>query len=61
MASPTKNFVEGVVLFAIGLPLRLFTGDVDVPVVTLTTVGNVLMVIGGMEILYGAYRAACRR
>ncbi|MFD5770518.1 DUF5708 family protein [Streptomyces sp. NPDC127049] len=56
MASPTKYFAEGAVLFGIGLALRLFTGDVEIPVFTLTKVGVVLMVVGGIEILYGMYR-----
>ncbi|MFI8423496.1 DUF5708 family protein [Streptomyces sp. NPDC085479] len=58
MASPAKNFAEGTVLFVIGLALRLFAGDIEIPVFTLTKVGVVLMVIGGIEILYGVYRTA---
>ncbi|MGW6535529.1 DUF5708 family protein [Streptomyces sp. NPDC055051] len=58
MASPTKHFAEGTVLFGIGLVLRLFTEDVEIPVFTLTKVGVVLMVVGGIEVLYGAYRSA---
>ncbi|MDT9692113.1 DUF5708 family protein [Streptomyces sp. P9(2023)] len=61
MASPTKNFAEGAVMFGIGLALRLFTEDVDIPVFTLTKVGVVLMVIGGIEILYGVYRTVSSR
>ncbi|MFF9064890.1 DUF5708 family protein [Streptomyces sp. NPDC014891] len=61
MASPTKNFAEGAVLFGIGLALRLFTEDVEIPVLTLTKVGVVLMVVGGIEILYGVYRTASSR
>ncbi|MEU9865438.1 DUF5708 family protein [Streptomyces sp. NPDC047971] len=61
MASPTKNFAEGAVLFGIGLALRLFTEDIEIPVFTLTKLGVVLMAIGGIEILYGVYRTASSR
>ncbi|MFF2775943.1 DUF5708 family protein [Streptomyces sp. NPDC058052] len=61
MASPIKNLAEGAVLFGSGLALRLFTGDVEIPIFTLTKVGVVLMVIGGIEILYGIYRTASSR
>jgi hypothetical protein len=61
VASPAKNFTEGIVTFGVGLALRLFTEDVHIPVFTLTKVGVVLMVIGGIEILYGLYRVMSGR
>ncbi|MFF9193721.1 DUF5708 family protein [Streptomyces sp. SBR177] len=52
----TKNLREGAILLLVGLGLRLFAGDVDIPVFTLTKVGVVLMVVGGVTLLYGAFQ-----
>ncbi|MFF8601305.1 DUF5708 family protein [Streptomyces sp. NPDC015232] len=52
----TKNPSGGAVLFLVGLGLRLFAGDVEIPVLTLTEVGVVLMVVGGTTLLYGAFQ-----
>jgi hypothetical protein len=57
MSNGTKNLLEGVVIFLIGLPLWLFTGDVDVPVVTLTKVGVVMMCVGGVLVATGLYQS----
>ncbi|KUL25560.1 DUF5708 family protein [Streptomyces regalis] len=56
MSQASKNLLEGIVTFLIGLPLWLFTADVDVPVVTLTKVGLVMMCGGGALVLVGLYR-----
>ncbi|MFD0856594.1 DUF5708 family protein [Actinomadura adrarensis] len=53
----SKNLAEGVVTFVIGLVLRLFTGDVETPIITLTKVGVVLMVVGGVLVLIGLFQA----
>ncbi|WP_369172399.1 DUF5708 family protein [Streptomyces sp. R28] len=53
MSQASKNLLEGVVTFLIGLPLWLFTEDVEVPVVTLTKVGLVMMCVGGALVLVG--------
>ncbi|WP_052849269.1 DUF5708 family protein [Streptomyces avicenniae] len=58
MSSAGKNLVEGVLTFLAGLALRLFTEGVETPVVTLTSVGVVLMWVGGALILWGAAQAA---
>ncbi|MET8507699.1 DUF5708 family protein [Streptomyces sp. NPDC004787] len=52
----TGNLREGAILLPVGLGLGLFPGDVDVPVLTLTKVGVVLMVVGGSTLLYGAFQ-----
>ena len=57
MGADFKAVVWGGVTFAIGLALWSFTGDVETPVVTLTKVGVVLMVVGGLEAAYGLYRS----
>lgn len=41
----------------VGLVLWLFTGDVEVPFVTLTKVGVVMMFVGGALVLTGGYQA----
>ncbi|NJP52813.1 hypothetical protein HCJ93_22790 [Streptomyces sp. SBST2-5] len=56
MTRAAKDITEGVVTFAVGLVLRLTTGDVEVPVVTLTKVGTVLMCVGSALILWGLIR-----
>ncbi|MBQ0984033.1 hypothetical protein KBZ10_05740 [Streptomyces sp. F63] len=60
MASSTKNLAEGAVTFTVGLALWLFTGDVEIPVFTLTKVGVVLMAVGGALLLTGLFQSATR-
>ncbi|MEU1792586.1 DUF5708 family protein [Streptomyces sparsogenes] len=55
MSNALKQLLEGSVTLVVGLALWLFTGDVDLPVVTLTKVGVVMMFWGGAQLLYGAY------
>ncbi|WP_106396729.1 DUF5708 family protein [Actinocorallia populi] len=57
MNKDAKALLWGVVTFVIGLLLWRFTGDVETPVVTLTKLGVVLMVVGGLEAAYGIYRS----
>jgi hypothetical protein len=57
MGRASRNLAEGVATFAIGLVLRLFTGDVETPIITLSKVGVVLMVIGGALVLTGLFQA----
>ncbi|MEU0191953.1 DUF5708 family protein [Streptomyces afghaniensis] len=65
MSAPTSkargNLVEGIVTFLIGLGLWLFTGDVEVPVVTLTKVGVVMMCVGGVLVAAGLWQGARHR
>jgi hypothetical protein len=58
MSQATKNLLEGAVTFVAGLALWLFTGDVEVPVVTLTKAGVVMMCVGGVLAATGLYQAA---
>ncbi|MCX3292025.1 DUF5708 family protein [Streptomyces sp. NEAU-H22] len=58
MSKARGSLVEGVVTIVIGLGLWLFTGDVEVPVVTLTKVGIVMMCVGGVLVASGLWRAA---
>ncbi|MFI1353571.1 DUF5708 family protein [Streptomyces sp. NPDC020898] len=41
-----------------GLALWLFAGDVELPFVTLTKVGVVMMCVGGALLLTGLFQAA---
>ncbi|MER5216353.1 DUF5708 family protein [Streptomyces sp. NPDC002838] len=61
MSAAPKNLLEGVVTFVVGLVLWLFTGGVEVPVVTLTKVGVVMMCVGGVLAATGLYQAARNR
>jgi hypothetical protein len=56
----SKNLLEGVVTLLAGLAVWLTTGGVEVPVVTLTKVGVVLMCVGGAQTAWGLYGAARR-
>ncbi|MFC8369254.1 MULTISPECIES: DUF5708 family protein [unclassified Streptomyces] len=60
MNRASKNLLEGVVTLLVGLALWLFTGDVEVPVVTPAKVGIVLMCVGGAQTAWGLYGAARR-
>jgi hypothetical protein len=53
MSQASKKLLEGILTFLAGLPLWLFTEDVDVPVVTLTKVGLVMMCVGAALVLVG--------
>ncbi|MEU9701879.1 DUF5708 family protein [Streptomyces sp. NPDC047981] len=57
MRQSSKNLIEGVLTFAAGLALRLFTDGVETPVVTLTKVGLVLMYVGGALVALGLFQA----
>ncbi|MGW0347077.1 DUF5708 family protein [Streptomyces anthocyanicus] len=60
MTRASKHLLEGAVTLLAGLALWLFTGDVEVPVVTLTKVGVVLMCVGGAQTAWGLYGVARR-
>lgn len=53
-----RNLMEGAGTFVIGLVLWLFTDGVEVPVVTLTKVGVVMMCVGGALVATGLYQRA---
>ncbi|MBT2897241.1 DUF5708 family protein [Streptomyces sp. McG3] len=57
MKKASKNLLEGVITFAVGVALRLFTEGVETPVITLTKVGVVLMVAGGVFIVLGLFQS----
>ncbi|HLL37854.1 MAG TPA: DUF5708 family protein [Streptomyces sp.] len=56
MGEASRNLLAGAGTFAAGPALWLFAGDVEVPVVTLTKVGVVLMCVGGALPATGLYR-----
>ncbi|MER6999550.1 DUF5708 family protein [Streptomyces sp. NPDC000410] len=58
MTPATKNLTEGALTFLVGLALKLFTAGVDTPVITLTKVGVVMMVAGGVLVAWGLVQAA---
>ncbi|MDX3231297.1 DUF5708 family protein [Streptomyces sp. ME19-01-6] len=55
MTKALKHLLEGSVTLVVGLALWLFTGDVELPVVTLTKIGVVMMCWGGAQLLFGSY------
>ncbi|WP_107654662.1 DUF5708 family protein [Nocardia suismassiliense] len=57
MNSGFKAVLMGGITLVIGFVLWQFTGDVETPVVTLTKLGIVLMVLGGLEVLYGLFKS----
>ncbi|MFD5649581.1 DUF5708 family protein [Streptomyces sp. NPDC127039] len=60
MNRASKHLLEGAVTLLAGLALWLFAGDVEVPVVTLTKVGIVLMCVGGVQTVWGLTGAVRR-
>ncbi|KND27187.1 DUF5708 family protein [Streptomyces stelliscabiei] len=54
----SRNVWEGAGTFVIGLVLWLFTEGVEVPFVTLTKVGVVMMCVGGVLVATGLYQRA---
>ncbi|ELP62910.1 DUF5708 family protein [Streptomyces turgidiscabies] len=58
MSGATKNLLEGAATLVIGLVLWQFAGGVDIPFVTLTKVGVVLMCVGGALLLTGLFQRA---
>ncbi|GAA3858915.1 DUF5708 family protein [Streptomyces lacrimifluminis] len=58
MNKATRNLLEGAVTLVIGLVLWLFAGGVELPFVTLTKVGVVMMCVGGALLLTGLFRTA---
>lgn len=58
MNGTTKNLLEGAATLVTGLALWLFAGDVELPYVTLTKVGVVMMCVGGALLLTGLFQAA---
>ncbi|NUU21187.1 MAG: hypothetical protein HOV68_06680 [Streptomycetaceae bacterium] len=55
-----RDLVIGVIGIAIGLALKLYAGDVDIPGLALDKLGWVLIGIGALDLLYGVYRMATR-
>ncbi|CBG69968.1 MULTISPECIES: DUF5708 family protein [Streptomyces] len=55
-ATAAGNLRDGAGTFVAGLVLWLFTDGVEVPVVTLTKVGVVMMCVGGVLITTGLYQ-----
>ncbi|SEG30522.1 hypothetical protein SAMN05444920_102516 [Nonomuraea solani] len=60
MASARKTLLTGLATFVAGAALWLFGGDIEIVVITPTKLGVVLMVIGGLEALYGLYKVTTR-
>ncbi|WP_081237461.1 DUF5708 family protein [Streptomyces viridosporus] len=58
MNRASRNLLVGSGTLLAGLWLWRFARGVDLPLVTPTKVGVVMMCVGGAEILLGLYRAA---
>lgn len=58
MAPGPKTLLTGSATFAVGLALWLSGLDEQILIITPTKVGVVLMVLGGIETLYGIYKTA---
>jgi hypothetical protein len=57
MASVRKTLLTGSITFVAGLALWLFGLDVEIFIFTPSKVSVVLMVVGGLEALYGVYKS----
>lgn len=56
MNSGLKAVIMGGITLVVGFVLWRFTGDFETPIVTPTKLGIVLMVLGGLEVLYGLFK-----
>ncbi|GIH79907.1 DUF5708 family protein [Planobispora longispora] len=57
MTPARKTLLTGSATFLAGLALWLFGLDEEIFIFTPSKVGLVLMVVGGLEILYGIYKS----
>ncbi|MCG5217045.1 DUF5708 family protein [Streptosporangium soli] len=57
MASARKTLLTGSITFVAGLALWLFGLDEEIFIFTPSKIGVVLMVVGGLETLYGVYKS----
>ncbi|MEU7000092.1 DUF5708 family protein [Nonomuraea sp. NPDC046570] len=56
MAPAHKTLLTGLTVFVAGVALWLFGLDIEIVVFTPSKLGLVMMVIGGLEALYGLYK-----
>lgn len=57
----TAHILSGLICILVGTGLVLFAGDVETPIITLSKLGVVLLVIGGLDLVYGAYLAVTNK
>lgn len=55
------HIVAGLICIVIGGCLVLFADGVTTPIITLSKVGVVLLVLGGLDLIYGAYLAVAKK
>lgn len=60
MRQHVTSVMVGVAMALVGLVLWLTTGGVETPVVTLSKVGLVLLVLGGLEVVVSGLALASR-
>ncbi|GGT02560.1 hypothetical protein GCM10010156_70730 [Planobispora rosea] len=57
MASARKTLFTGSITFVAGLALWLFGLDEEIFIFTPSKIGVILMVVGGLEFMYGIYKS----
>jgi hypothetical protein len=57
VASARKTLLTGSITFVAGLALVLLGLDEEIFIFTPSKVGVVLMIVGGLEVLYGVYKS----
>ncbi|MEU9782600.1 DUF5708 family protein [Streptomyces phaeochromogenes] len=57
MSPASKNLAEGSATLLAGLALKLFADGVEISFVSLPKAGVVMMVIGGVQTLFGLFQA----
>ncbi|WP_406488203.1 DUF5708 family protein [Streptomyces phaeochromogenes] len=57
MSPVAKNLAEGSATLLAGLALKLFADGVEISFVSLPKAGVVMMVIGGVQTLFGLFQA----
>ncbi|CAM3347204.1 DUF5708 domain-containing protein [Kibdelosporangium persicum] len=57
MTPARKTLITGSITFLVGLGLWLFGLDEEIFIFTPSKIGVVLMIVGGLETLYGVYKS----
>ncbi|MFD9189967.1 DUF5708 family protein [Streptomyces phaeochromogenes] len=57
MSPASKNLAEGSATLLAGLALKLFADGVEISFLSLPKAGVVMMVIGGVQTLFGLFQA----
>ncbi|MCF2530566.1 DUF5708 family protein [Yinghuangia soli] len=55
-----RDVVIGTLGIVLGLVLKLYAGDVDLPGIALDKLGLILVAVGALDLLFGIFRIATK-